>query len=174
VYPSGDASASSKAAHVAFALQCSAPPVNALGVGGAEMRMERQLSMFLENKAGVLAKLAADIGKHGISIRALTIATLADHSVVRLIVSEPQKALHLLGERGVLVTATDVICVEVPDHAGGLASVASKLARAGVNIEYAYGSSPAHNSHAVVYFHPSDLKKARAALAPAVRRRPRR
>ena len=94
--------------------------------------------------------------------------------MVRLIVSEPQKTLHLLGERGVLVTTTDVICVEVPDQAGGLASVASKLARAGVNIEYAYGSSPAHNSHALVYFHPSDLKKARAALAPAARRRQRR
>ncbi len=138
------------------------------------MRVEKQLSVFLENKAGVLAKLAADIGKNGISIRALTIATLADHAVVRLIVSEPQKALHLLGERGVLVTTTDVICVEVPDQAGGLASVAGKLARAGVNIEYAYGSSPAHNSHAVIYFHPSDLKKARAALAPATRRRGRR
>jgi hypothetical protein len=106
------------------------------------MRVERQLSMFLENKAGVLAKLAAHIGENGVSIRALT--------------------------------STDVICVEVPDHAGGLASVASKLARAGVNIEYAYGSSPAHNSHAVVYFHPSDLKKARAALAPAASRRRRR
>ena len=138
------------------------------------MRVERQLSVFLENKAGVLAKLADHLGDNGISIRALTIATLADHSVVRFVVSEPRKALHLLGERGVLVTTTDVICVDVPDHAGGLATVASKLARAGVNIEYAYGSSPAHNSHAVVYFHPSDLKKARAALAPAASRRRRR
>jgi hypothetical protein len=138
------------------------------------MRLARQLSMFLENKAGVLAKLASHLGENGISIRALTIATLADHSVVRLVVSEPRKALHLLGERGVLVTTTDVICVEVPDHAGGLAKVASRLARAGVNIEYAYGSSPAHNSHAVVYFHPSDLRKARAALAPAASRRRRR
>ena len=138
------------------------------------MRVEKQLSVFLENRAGVLAKLANHLGDHGISIRALTIATLADHSVVRLVVSEPRKALHLLGERGVLVTTSDVICVEVPDHAGGLATVASKLARAGVNIEYAYGSSPAHNSHAVVYFHPSDLKKARAALAPAASRRRRR
>ena len=50
-----------------------------MSMGGAAMRVERQLSMFLENKAGVLAELAADIGKHGISIRALTIATLADH-----------------------------------------------------------------------------------------------
>ena len=138
------------------------------------MRVETQLSVFLENKAGVLAELAADLGKHGISIRALTIATLADHSVVRLIVSEPQKALHVLGERGVLVTTSEVICVEVPDRAGGLASVAKKLARAAVNIEYAYGSSPAHNNHAVVYLHPSDLRKARAALAAAPRRRRRR
>ena len=46
--------------------------------------------------------------------------------------------------------------------------------RAGVNIEYAYGSAPVGGGRAVVYVHPSDLKKARAALAarrPGPRRR---
>ena len=44
--------------------------------------------------------------------------------------------------------------------------------RAGVNIEYAYGSSPVGGGRAVVYVHASDLKKARAALA--AHRGPRR
>ena len=48
--------------------------------GGAAMRAETQLSVFLENRAGVLADVAADLARHGISIRALTIANLVDHA----------------------------------------------------------------------------------------------
>jgi hypothetical protein len=138
------------------------------------MRVETQLSVFLENKAGVLADVAADLARHGIGIRALTIANLADHAVVRLVVSEPQKALHLLGDRGVLVLTSPVLAVDVLDEAGALASVARRLGRAGVNIEYAYGSSPVGGGRAAVYLHVSDLKKARAALASRSRRRGRR
>ncbi len=136
------------------------------------MRVETQLSAFIENRAGVLAELAADLARHGISIRALTVANLVDHAVVRLVVSEPQKALHLLGDRGVLVVSSSVLALDMPDEAGALAGVARRLGRAGVNIEYAYGSSPVGGGRAVVYVHASDLKKARAALA--ARRGPRR
>ena len=136
------------------------------------MRVETQLSAFIENRAGVLAELAADLAHHGISIRALTVANLVDHAVVRLVVSEPQKALHLLGDRGVLAVSSSVLALDMPDEAGALAGVAKRLGRAGVNIEYAYGSSPVGGGRAVVYVHASDLKKARAALA--ARRGPRR
>ena len=137
------------------------------------MRVETQLSAFIENRAGVLAELAADLARHGISIRALTVANLVDHAVVRLVVSEPQKALHLLGDRGVLVVSSSVLALDMPDEAGALAGVAKRLGRAGVNIEYAYGSSPVGGGRAVVYLRASDLKKARAALA-VHRRGPRR
>ena len=137
------------------------------------MRMETQLSVFLENRAGVLAALTADLAAHGIGIRALTVANLADHAVIRLVVSEPQKALHLLGDRGVLAVTSPVLALDMPDEAGALAGIAKRLGRAGVNIEYAYGSAPVGGGRAAVYMHPSDLKKARAALA-ARRHRPRR
>jgi len=138
------------------------------------MRGETQLSAFLENKAGTLAALAADLGRHAVNIRALTIANLTDHAVVRFVVSDPQKALHLLGERGVLVVASVVLAVDMPDRPGALAIATRQLARAGVNINYAYGSVPAVQGEAVVYLHVSDLKKARAALTRSPRRRRRR
>ena len=135
------------------------------------MRAETQLSVFLENRAGVLADVAADLARHGVSIRALTVANLVDHAVVRLVVSEPQKALHLLGDRGVLVVGSPVLAIDMPDEAGALADIARRLGRAGVNIEYAYGSAPVGSGRAAVYLHVSDLKKARAALGSAPRRR---
>jgi hypothetical protein len=138
------------------------------------MRVAKQLSAFIENRAGTLAALTADLARHAISIQALTIATLADHAVVRLVVSDPRNALHLLGERGVLVVTSPVLAVEVPDQAGALARVARRLARAGVNIDYAYGSSPVGGGVCVAYLHVSDIRKARAALTPTPRPRRRR
>ena len=135
------------------------------------MRVETQLSAFLDNRAGVLANLAADLGRHGICIRALTVANLVDHAVVRLVVTEPQKALHLLGERGVLALTSEVLAIDMPDRAGALADIAHRLAGAGVNIEYAYGSGPAREGRAVAYMHVSDLKKARAALGKRPKRK---
>lgn len=137
------------------------------------MRVETQLSAFIENRAGVLAALAEDLARHAVSIRALTVANLVDHSVVRLVVSDARKAVHLLEARGVLVVTSDVLAIDIPDEAGALAAVARKLGRAGVNIEYLYGSGPENGGRAVVYLHVSDLRKARAALSPG-RRRPRR
>jgi hypothetical protein len=128
------------------------------------MRVETQLSVFLENRAGVLATVASDLAQHGIGIRALTIATLADHAVVRLVVSDPRKALHLFGDRGVLAVASQILAVELDDATGTLGAMARRLARAGVNIEYAYGSSPAGGGRPTVYLHPSDFKKARKAM----------
>ena len=138
------------------------------------MRVETQISAFIANRAGTLAALAADLARHAISIQAVTIATLADHAVVRLVVSDTRKALHLLGERGVLVVSSPILAVDIPDEAGALARVAQRLARAGVNIDYAYGSTPVGGGTCVTYLHVSDLKKARAALAPKPRPRRRR
>ena len=138
------------------------------------MQVTTQLSVFLENRAGVLAKVAADLARHRVSIRALTVANLVDHAVVRLVVSDPRRALHLLGERGVLAFTSDVLAVEVPDEDGTIADIARRLGRAGINIEYAYGSGPAGGGKAVIYLHVSDLRKARAVLRrkqPRPRRR---
>ena len=131
------------------------------------MEVTTQLSVFLENRAGVLARLADDLARHKVSIRALTVANLVDHAVVRLVVSDPQRALHLLGERGVLAFASDVLAVDVPDGSRAVADLARRLARAGINIDYAYGSGSA------LYIHVSDLRKARGALASQRRRRRR-
>ena len=82
------------------------------------MRVKTQISAFIANRAGTLAALAADLARHAISIQAVTIATLADHAVVRLVVSDTRKALHLLGERGVLVVSLPILAVDIPDEAG--------------------------------------------------------
>src|SRR5215210_7028784 len=66
------------------------------------MEIARQLSIFLANKPGTLAKVCEELARQKINIYALSISDTSDHSVIRMVVSDTQKALHLLGERGVL------------------------------------------------------------------------
>jgi hypothetical protein len=126
--------------------------------------IEKQLSIFLENKPGVLAKMCRTLADHEINIRGLSISDTVDHAVVRLVVTDPRKAIHVLGEHGMLVVETDVLALDLPDKPGKLAEIAGKLARAKINIEYAYGS--ADHSEGVVFVRVSDIKRAAQVLAP--------
>jgi len=97
-----------------------------------------QLTVFLENKKGRLAALCRALGDAGISMHALTIAESERYGVVRIIADNPRLALELLSEQGFRASLTDVLAVEVPDVAGGLARLLEAFEAAGVNIEYAY------------------------------------
>src|SRR5882762_9875484 len=97
-----------------------------------------QLAVFLSNRPGALARVCEELANAEINIHALAVSDTADHSVVRMVVGDPTKALMLLGERGVLALETEVLMIETENHPGVLGQMAHRLADAEVNIEYAY------------------------------------
>jgi hypothetical protein len=123
-----------------------------------------QLAVFLENRPGALARVCEALAKAGINIHALTVSDTADHAVVRMIVSDPTKALMLLGERGVLALENDVLWIDASNEPGVLGKIADALSRAEVNIEYAYFASSAQSSKGIIVLRPSNVEKARQAL----------
>ena len=132
--------------------------------------VEKQLSIFLENKPGVLGEVCKALGAHDINIHGMSISDTVDHAVVRLVVDDPRKAIHVLGEHGALVVESDVLAVNLADKPGALAKLASKFARGKINIEYAYGTSG--GGQATVYVRVSDMKKAVQLLSP--KKKPRK
>ncbi len=124
--------------------------------------VETQLSIFLENKPGVLAEVGKMLSDHGINIRGISISDTVDHAVVRMIVDQPQKAIHLLGEHGALVVETEVLEVKLVDEPGSLSRLAEKFAQGNVNIEYAYGTS---NGPATLFVRVSDIPRAMELLS---------
>ena len=133
--------------------------------------IEKQLSVLLENKMGVMAEVCKSLASHGINIRAMSVSDTVDHAVLRLIVDNPHGALHVLGERGALVVETDVLQILLDDKPGELGKLAAKLARAKVNIEYAYGT--ADNQVATLFLRVSDTKKALSVLTPKAKAKSR-
>jgi hypothetical protein len=126
--------------------------------------IERQLSVLLENKVGVMADVCKALADHGINIRAMSISDTVDHAVLRMVVDDPRAAIHVMGERGALVVETDVLQIHLDDKPGELGKLAARLARAKVNIDYAYGT--ADNQRATLFLRVSDVKKALEILSP--------
>lgn len=113
------------------------------------MKIE-QISVFLENKSGRLARVTRVLGENNINIRALSIADTTDFGILRLIVNDSAKAFTVLKEAGFTLSVTEVVAVEVPDQPGGLASVLEVLKGAGINIEYLYAFLQKATSAALV------------------------
>ncbi len=98
----------------------------------------RQLSVFIENKAGRVSEITEILGQHHINIRGFSVSDTADFGIVRLVVDDPDRGLAALQDAGFTVKVSDVLCLNLPDHPGGLAGVLKVVSGAGVNIEYVY------------------------------------
>ena len=123
----------------------------------------RQLSVFLENRAGTLCELTQALADNGIDVRAITLADTVEFGILRLIVNDPVKAEAVLRERHFTVSITEVLCVRVDDVPGGLNAVVQLLRKENISLEYVY----AYISQSVaarVIFYVKDIPRAEAVL----------
>jgi len=127
------------------------------------MRVE-QIAVFLENKSGRLAEITRILAENDINIRALSVADTADFGILRLIVDKVDLAKETLRAGGFTVGKTNVVAVEVPDRAGGLASVLEVVHEAGLNVEYMYAFVNRSGTNAVLIFRFDEMDKAIAML----------
>jgi hypothetical protein len=124
------------------------------------MQIAKQLSIFLKNRPGTLADVCAHLHQEGVNILGFAVSDTVDHAVVRIVVDEPMKAIHMLGNAGVLVVENDVLVVELKNEPGQLATLGQKLSDAGINIDYAYGGLAKDASAGVLFVRVSDVKRA--------------
>jgi len=128
------------------------------------MQIAKQLAIFLENKPGMLARVCDALAEEKINIYALTTSDTVDHTVIRLVVSDYRRALHVFEERGTLVVEDDVLLVEGRNQPGSLAAIAHALADAGVNIEYAYCATAPGQQKGLLVLRVRDVARALKAL----------
>lgn len=110
----------------------------------------KQLSVFLENRAGRLTELTGILAEHDINISAFSIADTADFGILRMIVGRPERAAQVLRDNGFTVKITDVIGMIVPHKPGGLHLALQILSGNGVSIDYMYAFAAEENRATVV------------------------
>jgi hypothetical protein len=128
------------------------------------MEIATQLSVFLANKPGTLAAVCDELAKHKVNIYALTISDTVDHAVVRMVVSDIQRALNIFEERGVLAVTNNVLMIENSNKPGSLSKIASKLAKEKINIEYAYLATRPGDKTGLLIVRVTDTKRALKVL----------
>ena len=122
--------------------------------------MVRQLSVFIENKQGRLAKITGLLADAGIDLIALSIADTTNFGIMRCIVDDPDKAVKVLKEGGFTANLAEVFVVEVPDEPGGLSNVLKALDEAHISVEYLYSFVWDQDENALILFRVEDIEGA--------------
>lgn len=122
----------------------------------------RQLSVFIENKIGRINEVTKILAANNINMMAFSLAESADFGVLRLIVSDVEKAAEVLKEARFGVSLTDVVALNLPNTPGALSAVMEHLAKENVFIEYMYAFSQGDRANVVI--RPTDIGKCVEAL----------
>lgn len=125
----------------------------------------KQVSVFVENRQGALCGITDALAKNGIDMNALTLADTADFGIMRMIVTDTEKAREVLSEIGYLVKVTDVVAVEMENTPGALSQVITVLGEAGMDIEYLYAFIAVCGKNARVVIRVDDNEKAETLLS---------
>jgi hypothetical protein len=128
------------------------------------MQITKQLALFLENRPGTLARVCDALATEKINIYAVSTSDTVDHIVVRMVVSDPARALFVFEAHGTLVVEDEVLMIEGDNKPGTLSKIAHKLADAKVNIEYAYCATPPDAKRGLMIVRVSNAKKAMQVL----------
>ena len=124
----------------------------------------KQISVFVENKEGRIKKAIDTLAKANINIRALSIADTAKYGILRLIVSDNEKAIEALENDGFIVKENEVLLLTVPDEPNGLNSTLAVFDEKGINLEYLYAFVSNKTDEALVVMRLEDMEKAVEAL----------
>jgi hypothetical protein len=121
-----------------------------------------QLSVFLENKSGRLTEVLEVLGEENIRITALSVADSTEFGILRLIVSDSDKARELLKKHSFTVNVTEVISVIAPNEAKHYALVLKILSDMDLSVEYTYAFSLGDKS--IIFLRCTDIDEAIKAL----------
>ena len=117
----------------------------------------KQLSVFLENKTGRINEVTKTLSRHGINMQAFSMAETADFGILRLIVSDIEKAVEVLRNENFAVMLTEVVCISCPNVAGSLSAILEELAAKEIFIEYMYAFDDGNKANVVI--RPNDIDK---------------
>ncbi|MGE4586281.1 MAG: ACT domain-containing protein [Mangrovibacterium sp.] len=118
----------------------------------------KQLSVFLENKGGRLNEVTTLLGEAGINMSAFSVADTSEFGILRMIVSDPEKAGRVLKTAGFTVRLSEVVCLNSPNVPGALSRALNILVGEGVFLEYLYAFSMDKKSANIV-MKPADIQK---------------
>ena len=122
-----------------------------------------QVSVFVSNRPGRLQAVCKSLADAGVNLLSLTLADSGEFGLIRLIVSDPEKAVNVLAKAGLSATIADVVACPVNAAIGGLAELLS-TAVGSQQIDYMYAYPSTLNGSNIMILRFQDVDKAIEAL----------
>ena len=123
-----------------------------------------QLSIYLEDRPGELARFIKLLMDNKIFIRALTVAKTSEYGLILVLVDKPEKCINLLEEKDFILSTTDVIAVRLNDHPNALYELPKTLGDNDINIDYFYSTLVKEESMLILRVEDDVIKKALKVL----------
>ncbi len=119
-----------------------------------------QLAIEMENKPGALAALCSALAERAVNISGFQVSPVTSQGPVRMVVSNVETAQRVCQQLGLMCREEKVLAVACTSRPGALGRITRKLAEAGINIEYAYGTIEKNSRRALIILGGTDLEKA--------------
>lgn len=129
--------------------------------------MAKQITTFIFNQPGSLARFCTLMKEHDIDLRAMNVGDAEDFGIVRIIADDADKAIKVLKENDFIVQVRDVLVIEVSDHPGALVELLTILGKANVNVDYTYALFSRHEGTAGFVLKTDNRREAEKALSEA-------
>ncbi len=122
----------------------------------------KQISVFLENKSGRINEVTQALSAASINMHAFSMSETTDFGILRLVVSNVDKAVQVLQDAHFAVVLTDVVCISCDNVPGSLAKIIDRLTAKDIFIEYMYAFAQGEKANIVI--RPTDLSRCMAVL----------
>ena len=126
--------------------------------------MLKQISIYAENKKGTFQKITGILFEEGINILGSVTNDSAEYGIIRMVVSDTEKALSALSAAGYMCRQTDVLGIEVKDEAGNLNKLLLAMKESNINADYLYLSFNRASAMPIMVVHTADIYEVEECL----------
>ncbi|HIT64950.1 MAG TPA: amino acid-binding protein [Candidatus Ventrimonas merdavium] len=126
--------------------------------------MLKQVSIFGENSKGTLQKITGILADDGINIWGSVTNDSAEFGIIRMIVSDPERAYAVLEQAGYMCRLSNVLGVEVADEVGNLNRLLLSMSESNISINYMYLSFNRDSGKPVMVIHTDGIWEVQECL----------
>jgi hypothetical protein len=133
-------------------------------VRGRDWPSVRQFNVFLENRLGALLNVVRRFETTDLHIVSLTVVDSADCAIIRMVLSDPERALEIFQQANLPITESDLLVVQLPEGPKPLLQICKALLQAEIDIDYAYPLLVGPQGRAALAMHVGDIENAAQTL----------
>src|SRR5207302_3491088 len=127
---------------------------------GRDWPSVRQYNVFVENRVGNLLSVVRHFETTDIRIVSLTVVDSADCAIIRMVLSDPERAREIFDRAKLPITESDLLVVQLPEGAQPLLQICKALLSAEISIHYAYPLLIGPQGHSALALHVDDHETA--------------